>query len=115
METRIITQVKIYKLILNHVKDKYEVVNIRAISTEYDKLVSWYNDQLVDPYKDERFEGESWYKVFKQDAPLEWFNPARSLNVGEHDARGVGIQEEWVDLGLYHSLISGNHEFYIVL
>lgn len=94
METKNITIVRIYKLILNPMYDRAETRRLVAISTEYDRLVSWYRSQFVDdPYSE-----NGYYKVFKKGSPLEYFNEAGSLNLNDGGSFGHGIFDEWIDL-----------------
>lgn len=99
METRqlILNQIKLYTLVLNQMLDpKIEMGRIAAFSTEYDKLIEWYNAQKADePYSD-KYCDRMYYKVFKKDSPLEWFNPADDLRPGELNHFGQGIKEEWI-------------------
>ena len=83
METRQVTEVKIYKLLLNPMPANYEKVNMVAISYDKQKLIDWYESLKVEPYKDER-----WSKVFKRGSKLEWSNPIEYSQYG-------GVQEEW--------------------
>jgi hypothetical protein len=91
METRTITQVKIYYLIMNPVTDRAESGVINVMSLEKDRLVSFYNNEFVEPYKDDRF-----HKVFRQGGLLEWYNRLSSLEGLDHF--GHGLKEEWIDL-----------------
>lgn len=91
METRTITQVKLYVLILNTfgAAESGEVV---AVSDDYHKLVSWYRDQFADePYR----EG-GWYKTFKKDSPIEFNNPCDSVELNHTNYWNHGIHDEWV-------------------
>ena len=83
METRIITQVKIYKLLLNPMSANFEKINMVAIAYDKQHLIDWYESLKVEPYED-----ENWYKVFKRGSKLEWYNPIEYSDYG-------GIQEEW--------------------
>ena len=67
METRTITQVRIYTLALNPMAGRAEERRIVALSTDYNKLVAWYRDQMVPEWRD-----GLWYKYFRQGSPLEW-------------------------------------------
>ena len=101
METRQVTEVKIYKLILNPMRGNTENGSIVAIAYEKQKLIDWYNSLLAtEVYAEEgspSFEchGDShkWHKAFKLGSELEWFNPCGSF---EPDHYGHGISEEWV-------------------
>lgn len=92
METRTITQVRIYMLALNPMTGRGEERRIVALSTDYNKLVAWYNDQLApEPWRDGQ-----WYKEFRAGSPLEWFNPAFSLELNRTAPYGHGISDEWL-------------------
>ena len=110
MEARTITQVRIYKLILNHMADRCESVTIVAISGDYNRLVSWYEEQkLPMPYRD----GDGWYRTFKDESPLHWFNPADSLELNCPNHWGHGITDEWVNEDVWYN-IRGSGRFLIV-
>ena len=83
METRTITQVKIYKLLLNPMPANFEKVNMVAIAYDKQQLMDWYESLKVEPYKD-----GNWHKVFKQGSKLEWSNPIEYSDY-------CGVQEEW--------------------
>lgn len=101
METRTITQVRIYKLILNHMGDRCESATIVAISGDYNRLVSWYEEQkLLKPYRDE----EGWYRTFADGSPLHWFNPADTLELNCPDRWGHGISDEWVYADVWNNI-----------
>ena len=93
MEARSVTEVKLYKLVLNDMRfDHIEDGKIVAISSDYEKLVEWYNSQRApEMWRDGR-----WGKFFAQYSPLEWFNPASSLELNNTYPFGQGISEEWV-------------------
>lgn len=110
MEARSITQVRIYKLILNHMGDRCESATIVAISGDYNRLVSWYEEQkLPEPYRDEN----GWYRTFADGSPLHWFNPADSLELNCPDHWGHGITDEWVNEDVWYNVCSSGR-FHIV-
>lgn len=91
METRTITQVRIYTLGLNPMMGRSEERRIVALSTDYNKLVAWYRDQLApEPWRDGQ-----WYKEFRAGSPLEWFNPAITLDL-DKPPFGHGIGDMWI-------------------
>lgn len=104
METRTITQVRLYKLILNPMQaPQIEIGEIVAVSTEYEKLVEWYKSQLApEPWRDGR-----WYKVFAEGTPLEWYNP-ENIELNAPCSFGHGIKDEWVTEETYLNVVSGN-------
>ena len=101
METRTITQVRIYKLMLNPMPARAEAREIAAVSTDYDKLVEWYHAQkAAEPYRE-----DGWYRVFKPDSPLAWYNQADSLELNDTNSLfGHGIYDEWVNEDVYHEV-----------
>ena len=105
METRTVTQVRVYKLILNDMRDAHvETCTIAAISTEYEKLVEWYNSQLAPKvWRDGR-----WGKTFVEGSPLEWYNPAADLELNAYDPFNQGIRDEWVSEEVYLDVINNN-------
>lgn len=95
MQTREVTQILIFKLILNPMTDRTEAIRVVAISTSREKLLKWYKENKVESYKD-----DNWYKFFKKGSKLEWFNPMHDEQNGEYYDSGVsqsGIAEEWVN------------------
>ena len=102
METRHITQVRIYVLALNTFGSA-ESSEIVAISPEYDRLVQWYNDQ---------FANENWrdsngfLHTFKKGSVIENYNPCASLELNDTELFGHGIHDEWVELNSFNQNIS---------
>ena len=110
METRSITQVRIYKLILNPMQaPKIEFGEIVAVSTDYEKLVEWYKSQMAP----EGWYDGRWFKTFVQGSPLEWYNPATNLEFNAYDPFNHGIRDEWVHEDTYLNII--NHNLYTVV
>ena len=108
MEARSITQVRIYRLILNPMAGRCEDGTIVAISGDYNRLVSWYEEQKApEPYRD----ADGWYRTFTEGSPLHWYNPANTLDLNCPDHWVHGITDEWVNedvwmnirrSGMYH-------------
>ena len=103
METRQITEYKVYVLCLANMHGGVDKASPVAVFDDIEKLKNYYNSQLADqPYIDEPSSDSygnvhSWNKVFKKGSPLEWFNPASSLEaVSWHDAAFGGVVEDWV-------------------
>lgn len=100
METRQITQVKIYKLVLNPMRGNTENASMVAIAYDKSRLLNWYEEQRATEAFVEVGSGSfechgdthNWHKTFKKDSPLEWFNPMDSEQPNHY---GHGIQEEW--------------------
>lgn len=112
METRKITQVKIYTLKMNPMTGKAETVRPVSSAYEKQKLIDLYNSSNAP----ERYvDNEKWHKSFKNGTPLEWFNPI--INPDEDfkpDWRGIGIHEVWIDKKTFdHALKYGQVEFFI--
>ena len=104
METRTyeVKEIKVYKLILNDMRSaKIEYCDIAAFSTDYGKLVEWYKSQLApEPWRDGR-----WGKTFKEGSPLEWFNPAGSLELNDtHSMWQHGIEDEWISMETFNEV-----------
>lgn len=114
METRNITEVKIYKLVLNPMRGNTENSVLVAIAYDKVKLAQWYNDQIAtENYVDVgepsfACHGDShhWHKTFKQGGHLEWYNPCSNLE--EPDHYGHGIQWEWTTQESIDSFININ-------
>lgn len=104
METRQVTEVKLFFLVLNPMAGNAENSNCLAYSEEKPKLIEWYNRQIVEPYQDDgisHFSGEptKWHKTFAPGSILEWYNPLFSLDEPNH--YGQGIIEKWVPIELF--------------
>lgn len=97
MEKRLITEIKIYKLLLNLMRDRLENQTLLAVATDKQKLIDWYNSQFAtEPYTDSTSEpGRNYRKAFKPESKLNWFNPCIDINTC--DPWGHGIAEEWVE------------------
>ena len=106
IENRQVTQVKVWKLIMNMMRNQSESGSLVAVSDDKDKLINWYNDQKADePYSEpgtNPFSGgpTTWHKVFKKGSLLEWFNP---VNTDKPDHYNHGFIWEWVDSEFYYS------------
>lgn len=93
METRTITQVKIYILVMNGVYDNAECGSVAAVSTSRDKLIEYYRSQLLP--ESERFRDEyGRYRSFKK-GPLHDYNPLYTFDT-KSDMFGHGMVEDWV-------------------
>ena len=109
MQTRTITEVLLYRLILNDMRSpKIEIKTLVAVSTSYEKLVEWYNSQKADDSWVDTIDGYNWNKTFKKGSPLEWYNPADSLELMEidqlrHSIGGIGSL--WGDLKVFNKLL----------
>lgn len=101
METRTITQVRVYKLILNPMTANAEAGEIVAISTDYQKLVDWYESQKApEMWRDGR-----WNKTFAEGSPLEWYNPD-NIELNAPSCFGQGIRDEWVKEETYLGIVN---------
>ena len=91
METRTVTQVRLYVLVLNTFGSAQsgEVV---AISDDYHKLVDWYKSQFAD----ESYIEDGWHKTFKKGSPIEFNNPCDCVELNNTNHWNHGIHDEWV-------------------
>lgn len=90
METRQITQIKIWVLALNDVRHpKIEMTSNVAIAYDKQVLINWYESQKCETYKD-----DNWHKSFKKDSQLEWYNPMSSTE--EDNNCEEGIYSQWI-------------------
>lgn len=92
METKQVTQVKIYILALNYIEGKSEHSRGTVASTDKQKLIDWYNDQLCAPYRCDY----GYTRNFKKESKLYWYNPT-DINI-INDWNGAGIYEDWINL-----------------
>lgn len=96
LETRNITEVKVWILQLNNMRDpKIEISRIVAISDSREKLENWYNEQKTEAWTDESEPGKKWGKSFKKGSELEWYNPVSFIK-GPPDSFGHGIYFQWI-------------------
>lgn len=105
METRSVTLFKVYLLIMNSIFSRAEQGEIVAVSTDYDKLVQWYQDQKCDQWEDNSYGDHTYTKNFKKGSDLENYNPC---NIGPESAHddifSHGIKSEWIDERSFNSL-----------
>lgn len=102
METRDITEVKVWKLILNPMRGNTENGTLVAIAYEKQKLIDWHNSLLAtELYKEEgspSFDSHefshTWHKAFIKGSELEWFNPCDNFDSPNH--YGHGLNFEWL-------------------
>lgn len=108
MEHRTISQFKVFKLILNPMHERTEVGYMVACSLERDKLIEYYNNELVPGgYEDMRINAEDnspkrWYKQFKKNGPLELYNSVSNIN--ELNSYDQGISYEWVNEDVFKTI-----------
>ena len=112
METRQITEVKLYKLILNPMRGNTENADMVAIAYDKNKLIDWYKSQFAPEvwkdYGENSFPAKGgmggyensnhcWRKAFQKGSKLEWHNPINSFDANSMEGIGYGhgIQEEW--------------------
>src|SRR3990167_8385740 len=81
METRTVTQVKVWMIYLNPMTGHTQERDLVAWSDDKEILLKWYEDQKTEPYTEEgppSFDihglTHKWNKVFKKGGPLEWYN-----------------------------------------
>lgn len=93
MNIRTTKECQLFVLVLNTF-GRAEDGRVVAVSDDYNKLVNWYSQQIVDkPYNDGGF-----HKVFKKGSPIEFNNPCGSLELNKTYPFGHGIHDEWVKL-----------------
>lgn len=93
METREITQVKIYFLVMNGVWDSAEGGSIAAVSTSKDRLIEFYQSQVI-PYEERYRDDMGRYRSFKE-GPLYNYNLLMTMDA-RNSTFGHGLKEEWV-------------------
>lgn len=95
METRQIAEAHLYVLVLNTF-GYAEESTIAAVSDDYQKLVDFYNSQLLP--MNARFRDElGFFHSFKE-GPLHNLNPCHSLKLNDNAPFGHGIHDEWVNV-----------------
>lgn len=116
METRQITQVKIYKLVLNPMRGNTEDAQMVAIAYDRQRLIDWYEQQketeayaeVGSPSFECHGDSHRWHKTFKKNSPLEWFNPCYGDFTPDH--YGHGIQEEWTTEEAIANFLARNYD-----
>jgi hypothetical protein len=108
METRTVTQVLIYKLILNPMMDRMEARRLAVLATDRQKLIDFVEQEKApEPWRD-----GNWGKVFKKGSPLEWFNPPPPSTLEGLDRWGHWIESEWLNADEYKGVYeSGSYPF----
>ena len=99
METRVVEQIKLYWLVMNPVTDRAESGRITMMSTDKNKLLERYRNEIVESYDDGHYR-----KVFRKDGPLEWYNPL--WNEETKDTFGHGLYEDWCDRSNFNNVTS---------
>lgn len=96
METRQITQVHVFFVVLNNIYGRFEDREIVAVSDDYQKLLDFYYSNLLP--ENERFRDEQgMYRSFAN-GPFYNYNPIMC----EYD----GFKDEWVSLEEYEKIKS---------
>lgn len=104
MEMRTVQQVRVYKLVMNSVFDRAEMLRLCAVSTNYDELVEWYKEQRApEPYRSEH--EPNILKHFQEGSPLEYFNPIGAFEVNAQTTFGYGIRDEWDNIEDFNNII----------
>lgn len=104
METRTITQVKVFKLRLNDMRFAHvEDTKIALAAFSKKEIQEFYKDEK-DPWSDGK-----WGKSFKKDSVLEWFN-SDDIN-GEISDRVISI--EWIDQNRLKEIIGDNPTMFV--
>lgn len=103
METRQVTQIRVYVLYLNTF-DRAEDGAIAAISTSYDDLVRFYNENLLS--HEERYRDAGGMYISFKEGPLQYFNPCGSLVLNDNEPFGHGIHDEWINEDVLHRISS---------
>lgn len=100
METKNVTQYHVYLLVLNTF-GAAEEMNIAAVSTDYNHLVSWYRDQFADSrWRDDL----GFVHSFKEGSPIQNYNPCSSTVLNQLGCFGDGIKDEWVDQSSFETI-----------
>ena len=92
---------KVWKLILNHMKDSIEKGDVVAWSEDKNILLKWYNSNRTKPYVEiidyGRFGIKHWNKTFAKESILEWYNAMN--DDGTPNIYGHGLHYENRGLG----------------
>ena len=131
METRTITQVKIYKLVLNPMRGRTEANELVAAAYEKQALFDLMQRDY-EPWQDvgqHAASGNSplgqysnpehkWQKPFKKGSSLEWYNKPNPFEDGFGDGipnnYGVGIHEQWVEEDNLNHFLNNNPQILMI-
>ena len=92
METRQVTEYRVYVLMLNTF-GRAEDIAIVAVSTDYNHLVDWYNNQFAESqWRD----SNGFVHTFKASSPICNYNPCNSTVLNNLGIFGDGIRGAWV-------------------
>lgn len=99
METRVVTQVKIFKLMLNHIEmTQPEQTELVAMSYDMQRMTNWIKEQRSEtPYVDGGFT-----KVNRKNTPLEMYNDP---TCNRHGVFEVWIEQEQLQVFLSTSSV----------
>lgn len=105
METREITQYRIYALRMNHAADRAESIRTVAASFSYDALVRFYQSQ----YTPELLKNPYGCNVHFIPGPLHFYNTIYSTELNQVGVFGDGIVSGWIDEDDYGQFASEIH------
>ena len=105
METRVIKQIKIWKLLM-HAKNRDEW-DLVAVSADRQKIVDWYKNQQCDEYIEYVEKLGNYPKFFKKGNPLEWYEPIENIEAEVMDNE-YGVSHEWINENEF-PIIQGFH------
>ena len=110
METRTITEAKVYYLVMNGIFQRAEEYSIIKASFEKQTLIDFYRAERCEPYKRE-YNGIFYTLFFKEGGPLQFYNPVHMIDYGQCDQLdiyGQGIHEEWIEINRAQELVNTN-------
>ena len=105
MEQRVITQIKVYYLVMNSMTERTESANIALMSDDKEKLINYYTNNL------EYYQDGNWSKSFKKGSFLEWYNPLWNLEENNPSIFGHGLKSDWVDESHYFNNLKNKFLF----
>ena len=101
METRQITEYKIYYLTLSHVKSNVDNAHPVVAFDDLDKLITWLDSQKEywvdnDGGADSFGSEHSYSKAYKKGSIIEWYNPPQDLVPREWPSCFGGVGYLWL-------------------
>ncbi len=116
MEVCQVTRVKIYSLRLNPVTDRFESLRIMAVSTQFEPLFQWYQEQYQgETWEDPQPDGRVYRKRFRRGSPLEWCNPCYNTDIGADSvSNGGGFDFEWVSEEAAEDILQRPHDWQVI-
>lgn len=94
--TESIQKIRVFTLVMNPIFGRAEDMHAVAVAATLDDLVSWYREQIVPIWIDDR--GHIYRKSFRKGSPLENYNAVSTLDPNYHGPFGDGVYQENISI-----------------